>query len=464
MSCRYRLHLPIAIFCVLVVLSGTVHQTMAQTTGGGNVSGANGVLIDAQGVLRLQHFPDPGGRLVKERIAQARASLNPDVAKSSDMRKVSLNRLEAALADRLANGQSSTGEMDFLAGLTRVRYVFFYPETRDIVLAGPAEGWAPDASGRILGIESGQPTLQLQDLLVAMRAFPPGKRNGNTISCSIDPTPEGLARMKQFWQSIGRNISPRDTQTIVTGMRTSLGMQNVRIGGVPPSTHFAQVLLECDYRMKLIGIGLEQPPVRMASYVDRARPTKSTSALQRWYFVPDEKCARIAADGMGLELVGDGVKLVSEAQAVATDGTRAASRKKDKASELFCQAFTAKYSEIADRLPVFAEMRNMIDLAIAAAFINEQDFYAQSDWRAETFRNEQVTSVENETTPLHVESVCTAVFKGNRLYTPVGGGVTIRARDALRYQNALPDEDGQVTQLRQSIDLKDLPADRWWWD
>ena len=39
-----------------------------------------------------------------------------------------------------------------------------------------------------------------------------------------------------------------------------------------PKTHFAQVLVEADYRMKLIGIGLEQPPVRMVSYVDRANP------------------------------------------------------------------------------------------------------------------------------------------------------------------------------------------------
>ena len=116
------------------------------------------------------------------------------------------------------------------------------------------------------------------------------------------------------------------------------------------------------------------------------------------------------------------------------------------------------------RLPVFAEMRNVIDLAIAAAFINQQDFYAQADWRAETFNDEQVATVETYNTPLHVESVCTAVFKGSRLYTPVGGGVTIRARDALRSQHSLADEDGQITQLRESIDLQDLPADRWWWD
>jgi hypothetical protein len=463
MSCRSVYRAPWALLLTLAVVSGLASHGFAQTNNG-NVSGANGVLIDAQGVLHLQNFPDPGGQLAKKRIAEARASLNADVLKTSGLRKVSLNRLEAAIREKTAQGQPPTEEMAFLAGLTRVRYVFYYPETRDVVLAGPAEGWAPDAAGRTLGIDSGLPTLQLQDLAVALRAFPPGQHIAHTILCSIDPTPEGLARMQQFWQSIGRNITPGDTEMIVNGMRTSLGMQNVRIGGIAANTHFAQVLLECDYRMKLIGIGLERPPVKMASYVDRARPSSSTNGLERWYFIPDEQCARVAADSLGLELVGDGVTLSSENQVVSKSGTRASGGKVNKASEMFCTAFTTKYTEIAARLPVFAEMRNVIDLAIAAAFISEQDFYAQADWRAETFNDEKALPVETYQTPLHVESVCTAVFKGNRLMTPVGGGVTIRPLESLRPSNLLADEDGKITNVRESIDLKNLPADRWWWD
>ena len=109
-------------------------------------------------------------------------------------------------------------------------------------------------------------------------------------------------------------------------------------------------------------------------------------------------------------------------------------------------------------------MRNVIDLAIVAAFVNQQDFYAQADWRAETFNDEPTLPVETYRTPVHVESVCTAVIKGNRLMTPVGGGVTIRAGDALRSENLLPDEDGVITNTRKSIDIKDLAADQWWWD
>ena len=62
--------------------------------------------------------------------------------------------------------------MRYLAGLLRVRYVFYYPDSKDIVLAGPAEGWVPDPAGRIVGITSRRPVVQLQDLVVALRAFP----------------------------------------------------------------------------------------------------------------------------------------------------------------------------------------------------------------------------------------------------------------------------------------------------
>jgi hypothetical protein len=81
-------------FAAIIALGlalATAPFVLAQTTPPENVSGANGVVIDAQGVLRLQHFPDPGGALTKKRIAEARTKLKGDVAKASPLRKVSLN-------------------------------------------------------------------------------------------------------------------------------------------------------------------------------------------------------------------------------------------------------------------------------------------------------------------------------------------------------------------------------------
>lgn len=433
---------------------------------GQGAPGANGVIVDADGVLRHNSVADPTGRLQAERIAAARAQLNKVVAAPSKLRKVSLNRLEAAIKAQADKNSPASEEMKFLAGLTHIQYVFFYPETNDIVIAGPAEGWMTDLVGRVRGLDSGRPTLLLEDLVTALRAYPPSGKKTNVIMCSIDPTPEGLARMQNFLRSIG-SVNPNvgSAEEIVNGLRTSLGMQNIRVGGVPASTHFAQVLIEADYRMKLIGIGIEKPPIRMASYVDKANPAMvSKNALQRWFFIPDYECVRVTADNNGMELVGDGVKLVGEDQVVMRDGSRQGSAKSNKASQAFVTGFTEKYSQLAAKVPVFAQLRNCIDLAVAAAFIQQQDYYGKSGWNAEVFGSEQTCPVETQNTPVHVETTVTAVWKGARLMTPVGGGVHIEPTQAIQSSKVMADEEGTVEEARAGINLKQLAADQWWWD
>ena len=427
---------------------------------------AAGVVVDADGVLRVQRVADPTGALQRQRIQAARAALNAELQAKSPMRKVSLTRLEKAIDAQLANDRKPTQEMRYLAGLTRVQYVFFYPETGDIVIAGPAEGWVEDLAGRVRGMQSGRPVVELQDLVVALRTFAPDKERDVAIGCSIDPTQEGLARMQQFLRTIGSTATPAQTQLIVQGLRTSLGMQNVRIMGVPANTHFAQVMVEADYRMKLIGIGLERPAVKMASYVDNASPAAvSRNALQRWYFTPDYNCVRVSEDDLAMELVGNGVKLIGEDEVVGRDGQRAvAGGGGDRASRAFVHGFTQKYGEIAERTPVYAQLRNLIDLAIAAAFIRQQDYYGKAGWTMATLGSEERLPVETYQTPLQVETAVTSVWKGNHLMTPVGGGVTIYAEQALDSPNLLPDEANKLGELHEQLDLKTLAEGQWWWD
>ena len=420
-----------------------------------------GIAVDAQGVLHKQIASDPDGRLTRQRMAAARASLDPDLAAVTPLRKISLNRLEKALADRQG---APTDTMRYLAGLQRVRYVFFYPETKDIVLAGPAQGWMTDLAGRVVGINNGRPTLQLQDLVVALRAFPPDGKETAVIGCSIDPTQEGLAAMQQFLNQIGVHATPDKTQYIVDGLRNSLGNQDVSINGVSPETHFAQVMVEADYRMKLIGIGLEKPPVRLVSFVDRANPSQvARNAMQRWYFTPDYNCVRVGDDGLAMELVGDGVKLIGADEMVTGDGMRKKASRGSRASQTFVMGFTKKYSELADRSPVFAELRNLIDLSVAAAFIQDEDYYEKADWDQGMLASEATFAVETYQAPKKVATAVTARWKGTQLMTPVGGGVHIEPTAALDSQNLLPDEKGKVAGLRKQIKLK-LAKGQWWWD
>jgi hypothetical protein len=458
-------------FCAVAVVCGQTTNTTNNTGTNQNNQGVApfapaGVMISPEGLLRVKQFTDRTGELTRARIAEARSRLPGDLAKGSPLRKISLQRLEKAIAQQLAAGKGPTEEMKNLAGLTRLQYVFYYPETKDIVIAGPAEGYFTDFAGRPVGIVSGRAVVELQDLVAALRAFPPGGKATEVIAVSIDPTPEGLARLQRFLSSSASRVAAGNSvASIVEGMKRELGLHQVTITGVSPRTHFAQVLVEADYRMKLIGIGLEPPPVKMATYIDKASPAEgSRNALQRWFFVPNYYCVRVSEDDLAMELVGQGVKLIGEGELVAASGQRAAAAGQSKASALFCQAFTANYPQIAARSPVYAQLKNLIDLAIAAAFIQKQDYYTQAGWKMEVLGDERQLAIEVFEAPRSVETACNAVWKGSHLMTPVGGGVQVEPLRAVAPQSRLPDEKGTVKQAYQSVRLEDLPADRWWWD
>jgi hypothetical protein len=432
------------------------------TIGSSNFSG---VAVDADGVLARVSANDPTGRLLQARIDQARTNLNADVARPSQLRKVSLTRLMAKIEKAIAEGHGPDEEMLHLAGLTRVRYVFYYPETKDIVLAGPAEGWVVAPNDRVVGVRSGQPVLELQDLVVALRTFAPGAKQKPLVYCSIDPTEEGLQRMQQFLSEVGRQIQPGDEQFIVENLRDRLGLQVVTVGGVPASTHFAQVLVEADYCMKLIGIGLERPPVNIASFVSLANPaTIARNALQRWYFVPDYQRVMVSEDGQAAEFVGAGVKLVGEDEVVSEHGGRQVAGGQSPASRKFTRSFTEKYGELAEQAPVYAQLRNCVDLLVAAAFIRQQDLFGKAGVELGALGDESRYPVETYNAPKQVATAVNSMWKGSRLMTPIGGGVEIRATQALDADNRLADENGEVAKARDEINISELDADQWWWD
>jgi Protein of unknown function (DUF1598) len=430
-----------------------------------------GVEIDAEGVLRAKIYEDPNGELTRQRIAAARQSLAGDLQKPSPLRKVSLNRMEAEIEKRLASGAPIDEAMRNLAGLTSISHVFFYPESRDIVIAGPAEGFFMDPSGRMIGIETGRAVMQLEDLLAALRAHAPNSPSARVIGCSIDPTKEGLAsysaKVNEIAQLTRSNRLPIAGNEIAIGeeLRKALGLQQVSVHGVAANSHFAKVLVEADYRMKLIGIGLETPPVKIAVWAENVKARSvARNGLQRWYFTPDYQRISVNPDETAMQLVGDGVKLIGADERVGNDGTRTASSGVDRASANFTRTFTEKFGDIAQRSPVFAQLRNLMDLSIVAAFIKEMDYYGKAGWNMSTFGDESKLPIETWQAPKLVEPVVNPLYKDGRLAPAIGGGVLIKSNEALATENMKVDESGKVDEARNSVRVDGLGEGQWWWD
>jgi hypothetical protein len=435
-----------------------------------------GIAIDAEGTLDARTFKDFDGKLLRERLAAAKAAKPGELWALAILRKVSLIRLEAALAAEIAAGRGPDDVMRNLAGLTRVQYVFCLPaadgKPGDIILAGPAEPFALDPAGRAVGLASGKPVLQLEDLAAALRAYPPGsdiagKRDRPFLGCTISPRADGLAKLVQFQKTVPRSVRVEERGSVADamakGVADSLGLANIEVYGVSPRTHFAQVLVEADYRMKRIAIGVEPPPIKMTTFVG-ALTAPQQGMLQRWWFTPEYKCVRLAEDKLAAELVGQGVQLQAEDKLIGADGSLAAAgAKPNKASELYTLSFTQKYSEISAASPVYAQLRNMIDLAITAAIIRRHDYYSQAECNAELLRDEARYPIETFAAPKQANCVVNSLWKGARLFTPAGGGVSIRPDEALAAENLLPDDQQAVAAARGKVEIP-AAAERWWWD
>jgi hypothetical protein len=420
-----------------------------------------GIEIDADGVLRVRQIDYQS--LATERARALQASGQDLTAMQSPLRKVSLNRLESAVSKLLSDGKSVTREMQALAGLTRIEYVFFYPESGDIVIAGPAEKCVVDKTGRFVGVVSNRPAVRLDDLVVAMRAFSPDMKKSKTIGCSIDPTQEGLKKMAQVLASFGGDIGNSSAAMIANTLKNNLGFQTVTVHGVPDDTHFAQVLVEADYRMKLIGIGLEQFGIPIKSWAERANPNGSSNSLQRWFFTANYASVKVSPDQLAMQLQGQGVQLVGENELVSRDGQRQVSGKVDRASKGFTDEFTAKFNDLAEVSPVFFEMRNLFDMTVAAAFIQERQWYQLSGWDLGVFASDDTFPVQKQASPKQVESAVNAIWKGGRLMTPIGGGVQIKARDLISSEAVLEDANLGNTKTAAGATMQ-LDASQWWWD
>ena len=109
-------------------------------------------------------------------------------------------------------------------------------------------------------------------------------------------------------------------------------------------------------------------------------------------------------------------------------------------------------------------MRNLIDMLIVAAYIQDKDYYTQASWDLGLLGNEKILSVEVYPEPKTVDTAVNAVWKGNSLMTPIGGGVEIQPLTALSSQNLLKDEDNVVRKIHERTSVTGLQANQWWWD
>jgi hypothetical protein len=403
-----------ALIFLLAPLATAQAQFFAQAVGG--------ISVDAKGVLSNAEKDHNGLRQFWLDNLQPVAG---DLNQPAKLRKISLRGLDEALNQIARDHVNLPDEMRFLAGLQRIEYVLVYPDQNDIVLAGYAEGWEVDARGNMIGVTTGRAVMQLDDLLIALRTARDTARGG--ILCSIDPSEEGLMRVRNMAGKPGTlGAGPQD---LADAMARELGPQSIRFGGVPPESRFAHVMLGADYRMKRLGMNFDPSPVRgLTSYLQMLKSTSAAgnqNLLPRWWLTTNYLPLLTDGDGLVWQLRGQGVKAMSENDFLAANGQRKQTGKSSPLVQKWADAMTNKYDDLCVKEPIFGELRNCIDLAVIAALLVKEDLFSKAALELTTLLSDDRYPTHRYKTPKQVDSKASVVAARDGYIMSASGGVQI---------------------------------------
>jgi hypothetical protein len=265
--------------------------------------------------------------------------------KARPERAVSLRQLSEALA---------AGKPAKFDGLTRLDGYITDKENRDIILWGLAE--------------KGQPELVVADFAVALRAAHERYtvvRDGTTYLTepliSIDPDPEVFRILD------GINLSSADGKRRQEEVCRS--PQTVRVEGMPRHCRVAKVLVDADYRMKLVGQGQVTLPIASAfpaAFNERVKlwkkqdeeGIKSHGFHTRYWFQPGKFGYQVSAESDTVFLDTAQVVLHDEDQRLKP-GALVASGNIDSISRSFTCAWTERMEDTYRAEPIWRDMHNI---------------------------------------------------------------------------------------------------------
>jgi hypothetical protein len=429
----------------------------AQTGGNTNNNGffnqaVGGIAINPDGVLKNAQVDDLG-KLSKMR-GESMEQLPGDLSAQVPLRKLSLHRLEVALEDCAKQKKPLPDTIRYLAGLQRIQYVFVYPEQKDIVLVGPAEGWHVDGKGNVVGLTTGRPVMMLDDLLVALRTAKEAAQGG--ITCSIDPTAEGRERVSRTPAS--RPGSLEQAQAVGDMLASALGMQRITIHGVPGTSHFARVLVAADYRMKRFSMELDPSPVRgLPSYLGMLKGGR-ISTSPRFWLEPKYDALLRDANGLAYCLNGSAVKAMSEDDYFAANGAVQHSGKANPIAQKWADIMTEKYPQLALADPVFGQLQNCMDLAVVGALIVKERLPEKAGASLPTLLDVSATPIEQWNAPKETPSLASVAKHGRSWIITASGGVAINSWGIADKVQPSADVD--------PVRAKATPAANanWWWN
>jgi hypothetical protein len=442
------------IFLGVLTLSSTLQAGI-----GGNLNNraVGGVIIDASGVMRTATVQEL--QALTDAMEQGWAPLAGDIAKQANMRMVSLRGIQNAIVKANEQGREIPEDVKFLAGLQRIEYVFVDKEKNDVIIAGPAEPWKLRPDGFVVGTVTGGATMRLADLVVALRTVETARNEG--ISCSIEPTAEGRLRLRKLLRRI--TLRPGQNPAVYeASMREAFGPQTIQLTGVPTDSRFARTMVAADYEMKRVAMGLAPSQVDgLNSYLEMSKNSSHASNQNpRWWMACDYDSLGKSEDGLAWKLSGQGVKTMTDIDAINDDGTPLATGNKDKFAQTWADTMTKKYAELSRRMPIFSDLQNIMDMTIVSTLIVQEGLAQKANLDLALF------TVKSDDLPLSTYEIPKAVDPQCSFIRGLGGKWVVTASGGVDINGFEIVEKQQIDTTLSKVCSTALAAtnDNWWWD
>jgi hypothetical protein len=187
----------------------------------------------------------------------------------------------------------------------------------------------------------------------------------------------------------------------------------------------------------------------------------------RWWFTVNYESMLAAEDRLAFAVRGQGVKVESENERLTAEGKRVHTGESEDWNREFARNFTQHFAELCREYPIYAELRNLFDLALAAAVVREEDLAGKVGWHITCFGDPNGYHVPLAPVPKTVESVINhRIVNRTQIIAGVSGGVRVDPSDVAKRYAMETESNGTMGSQRSAATriIKVLPAGAWWWD
>lgn len=410
-----------------------------------------GVYVDPKGQVKRVTGQFIGDRAVEERLRKAAT----DVAKgnkawqtASDLRMISLKRLEQSLVEASRGGGPVGADLIRLAGINQITFVLVDAAQEDVILAGSAD---PDRMGYFL-----------EDLAVACSLI-----NSQTapLGCSIEPKQERLLATKRFLATPEAvNMLSKTPKRFVDQLSQLIGDYDVEVFGMNPRCSTTVALVAADEHMKQMGFGKARLPVNVKTYFDHMESKNSVSneSLIRWWFAFSDQTIVTNPEKTLFRLPNQCVRVLSEQQFVTQTG-RQPTGGKDPAADAFAAEMSEKMNQLRNYEPNYSRLCCVFETVLALQLALDSSSMANFQaWFPNLCRLGKMDQKVVEPTSVPGLVTMHTLKKQRTNVAVISGGVTINPQKIAAQSN------WQVSSLLSgsAVPAKaTLPETKaWWWD